>query len=300
MNGKKILVRLNGLFLAINIILLILNLIVKSNEYKISNQRLENITQVLEKEGISIPSKLPTEYSPKRSAVLSFEGSNTKYTIEKNFFGNNMASVKHSVGESKIEKCSGKKMQYCTFNNEVLGFGDNYIYYENENVTDQGKQLSIEAAKKFCDTLIDRIYVGKREKFEIQYLVKDSYMEVVYHPLFDGIPVLGTSMVFKVCDSGVMSAEFYVGDITANATEKKDIYPVDLVLFGLKDRLKEGTKEQSPVVIKEVSLAYGTLSKGDDRWGQEIVPVYKIIIEGLENQVFVNAYTNEIIKCDEN
>lgn len=296
MNGKKILVRLNCLFLAINIILLILNLLVKSSEYKISSQRLENISQVLEKEGISISCDLPIEYSPKRNAVLSFTESNMKYTLEKNFFGNNMASVKHSVGESKVEAYSDGKMQYCTFNNEVLGFGGNYIYYENKNVTDEGKTISNEAAKKLCDALIDRIYVGKKETFEIQYFMKDGHVEVLYHQLFDGIPVLDTSMKFQVCDNGVMSAEFYVGDITVSATEKKDIYPVDLVLFGIKDQIKDDAKEQSKLVIKEVSLAYTTLSNEDERWGQEIVPVYKIIIEGLENQVFVNAYTNEIIK----
>ena len=227
MNEKKILVRLNCLFLAINIILLVLNLIVKSSEYKISSQRLENISQVLEKEGISIPSDLPIEYRPKRGAVLNFTGNSMKYTLEKNFFGNNMASVKHSVGESKVEEYSDGKMQYCTFNNEVLGFGGNYIYYENKNIANESKTINNEAAKKLCDALINRIYVGKKEIFEIQYVVKDNYVEVVYHPLFDGIPVLDTSMTFQVCSGGIMSAQFYVGDITISSTEKKDIYNND-------------------------------------------------------------------------
>lgn len=292
MNGKKILVRLIWLFLCINIVLFILNLSVKHNEYRVTSEQIDNVVSVLKQQGITVNAQLPERYLPKRIGELNFSGSNARYTVEKNFFGKVMANVKHSVGPSKVQENSESKTQYCSYDDEVLAFDNDYIFYENKKINGAEKLVTEEMAKEYCDRLIKRLYPDDEHKYEIQIEEKEGYLKLYFYPLFEGVPVLDAQIIFDVYEKGVRYAKFYAGTISPISTEKKEIYPVNLVLFGIK----EYTKDIESPVITEAKLVYKKLLNNDETWGQEIVPMYKISITGLEDALFVNAYTNEIVK----
>lgn len=292
MNGKKILVRLIWLFLCINIVLFILNLSVTRSEYRLTNQQIKNIESVLEEQGIRVETELPQEYAPKKMGNVDLFGMNARYTIEKNFFGKNMMSVKHSVDSSKMQPDSDKKVQYCSFDQETLAFDGDYIFYENKALDFIKGRITEEDAKDYCMNLIKRLYPEDENRYEIQVAEKEDYLVLKFYPLFEGIPVLDAYMEFNVCENGVFSATFYMGRISPVSAEKKDIYPVNLVLFGCKEYIEQ----VEAAVITEVKLVYKKLPNNDEMWEQEIVPMYKITVAGLEEAIFVNAYTNEVMK----
>lgn len=292
MNGRRILRRLIGLFLAINGILLILNIKVKREEYFLSPQRLDYIVKVLEKQGIKVNSVLPNDYLPKQEGDLSFPGMSARYTIEKDFFGSHMLHVKHAVGESKVNPSSGQKIQYCSFDQEILAFDGDYIYYENQKISSSREKPTLKEAKRFCEALIKRVKIGEGEHYKVEVEETEKEIFLTYYSVFNEVPVVDSYMTFKVCRKGVISAVFYVGDITVVNTEAKEIYPIDLVLFSLSPFIQE----HQGTVIEKVELVYKRRSEEQEIWGQEIIPMYKIVINSLEEPLFVNAYTNERLK----
>lgn len=291
MNGKKILVTLIWFFMGINIILFVANYMLKEKEYKVSTDRIENIEQVLEKQGITIECELPRIYEPKVAAELSFAGASVRYTVEKNFFGNDLVSVKHSVGKSKENPLSDMKVQYCTFNNEVLAFDGNALHYENKGIVfdENGTEQNAHAA---CNALIKRIDPNRKESYRIVATPTDEGWQIMYYPLLDNVPVEDSYMIFKVCKSGVLNATMYLSEMNVVNTEKREVVAIDLVLFNLIDYLKTESVE----AITNVELVYKDLPDNSEMWEEEIVPAYKITAKGLDQPLFVNAYTNEIIK----
>lgn len=292
MNGKRILKKLIGLFLIINVILFMFNYANTSTTYTLTKGRVDNIKAVLADRGIAISAQLPRNFSPKSSANLSFMDNAFRYTIEKNFFGNNLASVKHSVGTSESGHGHGK-VQYSVLEDEVLAFTGKNLLYTNKQIKAWDKKPNLKEAKAFCQKLIKRIDPKLNvDDYKLQIEERENYWLLTYYLVFEGIPVLDSYMTFRVCEDGVASGEVHLATLEITSEEKKDIYPIDLVLFNLPDYI-EG---QDNLEISDIELVYKRNSNSNNMWGQNIVPAYKIQIKGLEEALFVNAYNNQILK----
>ena len=290
MNGKRILKKLIGLFLIINVILFMFNYANTSTTYTLTKGRIDNIKAVLADKGIAISAQLPRDFSPKSSANLDFMDNTWKYTIEKSFFGNNLASVKHSVGTSE----SGHgKVEYSVLDNEILAFTGKSVLYTNKQIKASGEKPSLKEAKAFCQKLMKRIDNKMNvDDYKLQIEERENDWWLTYYLVFDGIPVLDSYMTFRVCKDGVANGEIHLASLEITSEEKKEIYPIDLVLFNLPDYI-EG---QENLEILDVVLVYKRNSNSNNMWGQNIVPTYKIQIKGLEEALFVNAYNNQILK----
>lgn len=292
MNGKKVLDNLIRVFIILNLALFIFNYISGSNEYRLSKERIDQITQLLEGEGIRIDTELIRDFSPKKTADLQYIGDSisVRDEIVKNFFNNDLASVKRFKKESEINP--GEEMRYYSLNGENLIFDKYVLSYENESNQSNDAKPSIDQAKRMCMNLLKRINYGNKEAdYEIEIVEHEHYLTLTYFSKLEGIPVLDAYMTFDVYKKGVASSTMYLGKIEETSEKGKEIYPIDLVLFGIEEYILENQYTH----ISEVTLVYKRAKSEDSIWGQQIIPVYKIEFDGLEEALFVNAYSNEIL-----
>lgn len=292
MNGKRVLDGLIKLFVILNLGLFIFNYVSSSNEYLLSEERIEHITQLLEKEGIHIDTELIRDFSPKKNADLQYigDGISIRDEIVKSFFNSDLARVKRFKKESEVN--AGEEMRYYSLNGETLIFDKYALRYENESNKSNNAKPTIEQAKRMCMNLLKRISSASTSAdYEIEIVEHEYYLTLTYFPKLDGIPIVDASMTFEVYKAGVASAAMYLGKIEITSEKGKEIYPVDLILFGIEEYILENQY----TTIKEVELVYKRAKSEDNIWGQQIIPVYKIEFDGLEEALFVNAYNNEIL-----
>lgn len=292
MNGKKLLNRLIKLFLVLNLALFATNYISRSKAYLLPQERITHIYELLATEGIKIEGELIRDFSPKKQADLIYKGDglSVRNEIVKSFFSNDLASVKRSKVDSKQHP--GDKVWSYTLNGETLNFDKYELRYENSSIENNGTKLSLDESKRLCASLMDRIGL---KLDSTQYIIegqdKEAYWQLTYYNKLEDLPVLDLYMTFDVYGTGISNATLYLGEIEMNSKTGQDIYPIDLVLFGIEEELLKSEHKS----IKKVSMAYKRLEDGDSIWGQKIVPVYKIDLDGLEEPLFVNAYTNKVL-----
>lgn len=293
MNGKKILEELLKLFLVINIVLFVINYACRANEYLLSQESIQNIEKLLEMDGIEIDTELLRNFAPKYSANLTFMGDSVvvRDTITKHFYGNQLVNVKRYT-ESSVQHPNEKVLGFA-LDGEKLTFDNNELVYNNNSMISKKSRPSVEQAKSMCMKLLKRIDSKKiKKEYDIVTEKQENSWKITYYPTLDGIPILDSYMEFEVYADGVAKASLYLADVQIRSGGKQDIYSVDLVLFGIEDFMLENNYKR----IKEVTICYKRAENEENVLGQQIIPAYKVEIEGLEEPIFVNAYTNEMLK----
>lgn len=294
MNGKKILNRLIVLFMAINVLLLICISLRKETQYKLSQTRINNITALLAEKQITLKEQLPEDFTPRAVATLSYTADHVtvRNDIVKAFFGNNLTDVNRSTENSKAYP--GTKMYCFTKGQEQLAFDKENILYTNTSDGDLEGIGSRKEVKAMAETFIKRLGVGKLYKeSHIDFKEEGNKLLVTYFPIFEGIPVFDLSIEMAIEGGQIKEAVINLGEVATAGESKQRIIPADLVLFGIEEYIPQ----ESNMMIKEMTLGYKSLDKkGSNLWGKQIVPMYKIEVDGLEKPLFVNAYTNEMVK----
>lgn len=292
MNAKRILNQLIKVFVVINVVLFIGNFMCRGKEYFLSQEQINNITKLFERDGIRITAELSRSFVPRYTANLIFMGSGVavRDRVTKRFFDNEITKVKRST-ESGNNKVNGKKLCY-TLGDEMLAFDGNELIYTNQAAGKKAGKLKEEQAKKLCMKLLSRISKSKaRESYNVHITDEGEYLKVICYPTLEGIPILDSYMTFDVYSDGIARANMFLAQVETQG-EKKTIYSVDLVLFAMEDYFKENNH----LLINDVSLCYKFAGDEENILGQQIIPVYKIQIAGLEEPIFVNAYTNKVLK----
>ena len=293
MNGKKVLNRLINLFIVINIVLLIINCVSKRNEYILSQERISNIIKLLGQSGIEVKAELIRDYSPKSAADLVFIGDSVavRNHVVKKFFGNDFKDVKRSTATSS--KTQGRSVFYYTLGEETLAFDHDELIYENEGIGMDETRPELETAKSMCNQLISRMDFGQQDlTYRITEEAYDTYWKLTYYPVIEEMPLLDSYMEFIVGSSGVITASMYLADVEVQNNSKQNIYAIDLVLFEIEDYMIE----HGYTTIEEITLCYKREKNEENVLGQQIIPAYKIKMSGLDDAIFVNAYTNQILE----
>lgn len=294
MNGKKILNRLVIVFIIINLLLFGFNISKYYEQYSLSDMRVENILTVLEEEGIQVEAQLPRLYFPKTKATLNLisKDISTKEEVVKALLGGNLEGVTRSnlIGSNQT---SNKRMY--KKGQEAIIFDGEQIIYTNEAIAEVGAMHSPQEIEKVCETFLKRIskVTGLTQNYK-EYNEGEP-QRIVYYPLFKGIPVFDLYIEFKVYEEGVRQITMKLGLLEAieEQIQNQEIYPIDVVLFGVKEYLTQ----EKPLIITNITLGYSQNNEVKSSiWGEQVVPVYKIELSGLEKSIFVNAYTNEVLQ----
>lgn len=296
MNTKKVLNRLLQMFLAINILLFGINFIKSTTSYFLSQDRLKDITVILQERGITVDVELPRVFTPKLqgSMIIPENTSERREEVVRALLGPRMDEAAISTQNTQLSHQVASRIY--TLNNVAITFNREDILYSNDNLSEDKKPENIRAAKQSCKTFISAIGLDETLKNPyIKIVESEEAMVLVYYPRFEGVPVFDSYIAFTVKDRGIARAAVHVAKVEPlkGASEKKNIYPIDMVLFGIEDYLDV----QKPVRITDIVLGYCSLgTDGMDILEEEIVPAYKITVDGLDEPLFVNAYTNKEIK----
>lgn len=294
MNGHKVFIRLIQVFVVVNILLLIINIIKFNASYVLSTERIKNITSILEAKDIMIDVPLPRVFTPKRQGtiIIPESTSEAKEELIKALIAERMDEVKVSSNTSGHYK---KPTRVYTKGNLSLTFADNEIIYLDSAIT-LGQKGDLRKAEILANRFI--LKAGLTKTFNHSYVENTNESEsivLIYYPKFKGAPVFDSQIRFYISDQGIAKVIMHVGKVEAlkGINAKRIIYPIDLVLFGIEDSLSV----QRPVHITAITLGYCSLgTQGMDILEKEIIPVYKIEVDGLNETLLVNAYTNEAIK----
>ena len=184
-----------------------------------------------------------------------------------------------------------RSIKHFTVGNEVLSFDKSRITYTNNTARDVSQAGTEVRAKRLAEQFVERL--GKTKAYqEVDVILDEEAHEwkIIYYQNLEGSPVFDLSIEMIIDIDGVKKALIYLGEIKEEGIV--EIYPLDVVLFGID----EAIDLQDEIIITDITLGYKRLEEKGSIWGEKIVPMYKIDIKGLETPLFVNAYTNEMVK----
>ncbi len=282
------------LFLVINLMLCGLNNIQRNTRYILSEERVSHIKRVLEDEGVSIQTNIPTDYIPQEAGILTYRNNSvmTRNALVNDFFAEEIVDVKRST--EKSGELGESSIYYFTSKIEKLAFYKQSIVYTNEKVDKTLDKPTVKDGKDMGKAFIKRLNLGELyNELYIEVEEKEEMLEISCYPMINNLPIFNLPIEMQVYKEGIAYAIIYLGEVSMSAESKNTIVPIDLVLFGLKENMQL----EHYGVIEQITLGY----KNNDHeinnlWGGQIIPTYKIVTKGLEIPIFVNAYTNEIVK----
>lgn len=295
MNGTKVIKRLIHVFIVINIILFVMNMMKTSNAYLLSTERADNVIAVLRQREIYLDKGLPRIYTPKmRGTIVTPDmPSDQKEAFVKKILGTDMKEI--TISSEEAEGHGEKPNRVYSKDNSSLTFSEKQMIYTNNNLVNEEK-IDLKQAEKECKKFLKKAGLDKLMNYPyIEERSSEGSTLLIFYPRFKGLPVFESPMQFYVTKDGIVKA--VIGIIQVEPLKKgktlRSIYPIDRVLFGLEDHLEL----RKPIHITDITLGYHSLrQEGMNIFEREIVPVYKIKIEGLSEPIFVNAYINEVIK----
>lgn len=294
MNAGKVLTRLIQVFLAINILLFIINGVKITTAYVLSKERVANITSLLESRNIFVDVPLPQLFIPKRKGaiIIPENTTETREQLVKALLSPRLEEI--SIATERNSEYEKTPSRIYSRNGTTITFSGYDIIYRNTNITAKGP-AKLPAAKNMSRSFIDK--AGLKNVFKNAYVEDastDEMTELIYYPRFEGIPIFDSYIAFYISESGILEAVMHMAKMESlkSMNTRYTIYPIDIVLFGIEDHLEF----KKPLHITNIILGYHSFQEeGLDILQQEIIPAYKISIEGLKEPLFVNAYTNKAI-----
>ena len=292
MKWDKVLTYLMVMFVCVNVILGMANYNKNVRAYKLSETRIENITSILRKHNIALRTKLPTTFKPIAS-VLMLPVEITP-TIRDQLTKNLLTDSKERL--TITEEASGVPYEKATRvyrqGEKELKFRPNYIYYKDYSIQKGQGFVTENKAKKIAEAFLKLLDIPESgKKIKMEYISESYGASMTYYEVYDNLPIFGSYVHMKLTEEGVFEMVMHKNRIENVASSRKPIYAIDEVLFGLLDDLELGKS----MVIDNIVLGYAISDSIEMHvLREEAVPMYKINIQGLDEPIFVNAYTNTV------
>lgn len=297
MRWGKALTNLIIIFILLNIVLAFWNYDKSINTYRLTPQRMNNVTSLLEKEDITLKVPLPESFRPQSPIwIVPVEITSEKRDkLVKSILGAGDSKV--SITKEKSTRPYENPSRIYTKDTEILRFqNNNNIIYENTaalvDKSEEAKAPKREQALSFAKEFAQKVELGDNFKeIEVRYVEAGTWGRVIYYETYKGSPIFNSYIHMKVSEKGVFKAYIHALDVEETKTSKKSIYPIDRVLIALQDILKE----RAPVTISSIELGYAMKNtQGIHILKEEAIPMYKMMLDGLDVPLFVNAYTNTL------
>lgn len=290
MRWDKALNLLIAIFLCLNIILAWINYEKLVVTYQVSDERLDTITSILEKNNIKIDAKLPRVFSPKSSIWIEPVQitSSIRDGLVSRILGENRSLI--TITKDTYEARYGRNALIYTKDEEELKFSKERIIYHHKGFENAGKALSQKEALKLAKGFVEKLEVENYfQEVKIESRSESYGWDITYYEVYKGLPIFDSYIKLRVSDGGVFDAEVRCLVITDKVGGLKPLYPIDEVLFGLQ----ELNLDQTERIVESVELGYRLDNiEGMHILAEEAVPMYKIQMKGLTTPIFVNAYTN--------
>lgn len=290
MRWDKALNLLIAIFLCLNIVLAWINYEKLVVTYQVSEDRLDTITSILEKNNIKVDAKLPRIFSPKSSIWLEPVQitSAIRDGVVSNVFGEDRSLI--TITKDAYDVKYGRNALVYSKQQEELKFSKERISYHHKGIENEGNALSEKEALKLAKTFVENLEMENYfQDVKIESRSESYGWDITYYEVYKGLPVFDSYIKLRVSEGGVFDAEVRCLVITDKVGQLKPLYPIDEVLFGLQ----ELNLDQTERIVESVELGYRLDNiEGMHILAEEAVPMYKIQMKGLTTPIFVNAYTN--------
>lgn len=290
MRWDKALNYLIAIFLCLNILLAVVHYERYTTTYKVSEEQIDTVISILEKQAIEVKADLPISFAPRPS--LWIEPIEVTTTLRDQLINSLLGEDRSRItitNESSTQEY-GKNVLIYSMEEKQLKFYNDKITYSNAGIDKATNNLSYKEALKYAKAFIKQINMEEYfSEVKIDYRSESYGATVTYYKVYRGLPIFDSYVKMELLPGGIFEAEIKCLKITDKVGPMKPLYPIDQVLFGLQDLdLGDGG-----YTIEAVELGYRLdNAEGMHILSEEAVPMYKIKIKGLSAPVFVNAYTN--------
>lgn len=293
MNSKKLITILIFFFLIINIALFRYDSYKDKKNHTLSNERIEQLRQILDKNNILIYDYIPDFYPKSRLIITRPE--DFELELVEDFFDKEDRSTdyendihRHSDNENKEDET-----KHVTFEQ---GDGKGNIYYGTSRPTYKASEYDsrssrLKIAEEFMKTFtLDK---GVFELTDERMAEKKAFYLYYFNERFEGELLFCNEVVIKVEESGITEARTIRYIPYEFEKEKQKIYPIDEVLYKFMIFVKE--EDLGHIRITDIDLGYdlGQDSRGKDTYTY-VEPYYRIKI-GSGQTYYINAYTNTLL-----
>lgn len=300
MNWNKALNLLIVMFIIVNAMLGVANYKKHIQAYKISNEQVEMITKLLEEKGITLDCSLPKSFKPVDSLWIEPIEIELETKIRDHLIKTFLKSELPGVMITKDPNSSQEESRFIyKYDNKELRFVDNEVYYLDKNLTLEDTVIDEQQVLQVAEVFFEQLPMSESYKnVKIQHKIESYGAEVTYYEVYKGFPLFNSYVRMQVTPEGVYSAESKLVKKCEEREVARPLYPIHRVLFeliGSFDEIISKFGEYVAPIITNIELGY--MIPHRDRkhlLEEEAVPMYKIELKGLEEPLFVNAYTNEL------
>jgi len=292
MNWNRILDTMLIIFIVLNILIFGYSKLSTQNQYVLSYERESLLKEIMYDEGITMYNFYPS-YEPMASLIVQVPDYDREAIITRIFDGMDYVSDR----ELTIERVIYDAYSY---NNQTLVFySGNYaglIDYKGPSPLYQVKAFEENSvtilAKEFADDLIGSI--APLEVYNVYYDEELEQYHVLLNQVDDEILMLCDYVEVVISEDGIVSARASVYPIVSRSGEKKELYPIDEVLYKWMDTIDVASNELAR--IKSIDIGYHIgLDELNKDASIEAVPYYQIIMQD-GTMYDISAYTNQLIK----
>ena len=290
MNWNKILNVFIIFFLCINIGIFAIASYKKHNDYTLSNDREDQLKQILNEKGIVVYNFLPSFY-PMAKVTLEVPQTDQE-AIKRHIFGEEHYDVKTIT---TLEETYESLNQEITF---YKGANKGSIYYRGYNEKYIPEEFSEEGVNAIGRQFAKDITLNKA-KYELTSINlsedENSYI-LYYNEIFKDEVLFCSYVTIKINRQGIEEAKLLRFNPIKFVSEEQVLYPIDEVLYKFADTIQ--LDQTQLTTITDIDLGYDL---GDDEMEEnllgEAVPYYRIKLSTGEFY-YINAYTNEPKKSE--
>lgn len=259
------------LFLVLlNLVLLCLN-VYKSFETRLTSGRIDNISALLNSNGITVMCSLPSNYKP-MAEISTNEYSYDYVGLEHIFMG-------HDTNVRRTDEYNSTVFISDTSRLTIKGSGISYT-----SKTDTAVKSAREA-REYADSIIKAVNnsFGKYDFYNITET--ESGYTLRYYEKVKGKNVFSNFAYCTIKDDNV-SFDMNYTRLGGETGENINIFAADEALYGAMDNICEDFEKAG---ITDVELGYYVINS--DYGGNNAIPFY--LITANNKEYYVNAYTGE-------
>lgn len=281
------------IFLLINIALYGFQNLSEEKRYEISNERIAQMSSVLNRNGLVLYSYILPDYYPMNRLELEAPTAD-KEAMNRRIFGD-------EVPETRMENVPVRERLFTKDQSLTFYYGEQkgLVYYEGSSDKYIPKDLTIssvdDVAKAFAKDLF-----GDGVDMEITYRkTADNTYRIEMNEKYKERLILQSYIKMTISESGIEEALAIRYNPSEFIGTKENVYPFDEVVYSLMYYLEEESNSDEPYIekrkIKDIDIGYYIIDQDMRKLLYQVEPYYRVIFDTGEIY-YINAFTNSIYK----
>lgn len=289
MNWQKVINIFIVIFIVINLIMIGINKEIDNRRYNLSNERKNQLSNILSIKGFSLYDHIPG-FFPMKKIILN-PPSVDKEKIAKAMFKDQEYVISFTAN-GEVYKTEDQEIEF------MKGDKKGQIIYRGETGEYKPNSLESEEVKKTGKKFAEEITLSV-PKLELTFIKQvDDFFILEFNEVYKGEILFCSYVHMKISANGVEEAVAIRYAPESFKGEEQKLYPIDEALYNFLSKVHPDEGER--YYIKGIDIGYNLGTQGNElNILVEAVPYYRIKLDnGLT--FYINAYTNELKDTDIN